>query len=347
MHLICPHCRNPIELVEAHPPAEVLCPSCGSSFRLETGATTGPASTNSPRTLGRFQVLDQVGLGAFGTVYKARDPQLDREVALKVPRAGNLASAADRDRFLREGRNLAQLRHPAIVPVHEVGEHDGVPFLVSDFVRGVTLADWLTARRPTPREAAELIATVADALQYAHERGVVHRDVRPSNIMLGENGTPHVMDFGLAKREAGEITMTLDGQVLGTPAYMSPEQARGGSQPRRRALAPLERSAARGAAGERARDGHGRDRLPAGAGRWKGRPPTFCWPSWGRSQTNSGIRTGSCAMPQARSAERYSFVRRSGQRIPAARRGPPPVGRTVVTRWLLPTTLLPETKPCA
>src|SRR5262249_49384883 len=151
---------------------------------------------NGPRTLGRFQVIDQVGLGAFGTVYRARDPQLDREVALKVPRAGNLAGDADRDRFLREGRNLAQLRHPAIVPVHEVGQHEGVPFLVSDFVHGVTLADWLTAKRPTPHEAAQLIATVADALQYAHERGVVHRDVKPSNIMLGEGDTPHVMDFG-------------------------------------------------------------------------------------------------------------------------------------------------------
>src|SRR5262249_36012188 len=128
---------------------------------------------------------------------------------------------------LREGRNLAQLRHPAIVPVHEVGQHEGVPFLVSDFVHGVTLADWLTAKRPTPHEAAQLIATVADALQYAHERGVVHRCVKPANIMLGEGDAPRGMDVGLAKREAGEITMTLDGQVLGTPAYMSPEQARG------------------------------------------------------------------------------------------------------------------------
>ena len=91
----------------------------------------------------------------------------------------------------------------------------------------MTLADLLTARRPPPREAAELVAAVADALHYAHEQGVVHRDVKPSNIMLDDEGRPHLMDFGLAKRDAGEITMTLDGQVLGTPAYMSPEQARG------------------------------------------------------------------------------------------------------------------------
>ena len=94
-------------------------------------------------------------------------------------------------------------------------------------MQGVTLADLLSARRPTFRESAELIAAVADALQYAHEHGVIHRDVKPSNIMIGEDGRPFVMDFGLAKREAGEITMTVEGQVLGTPAYMAPEQAHG------------------------------------------------------------------------------------------------------------------------
>jgi tRNA A-37 threonylcarbamoyl transferase component Bud32 len=150
-------------------------------------------------------------------------------VAVKVPRAGNLAEGQDLDRFLREARSVAQLRHPGIVPVHEVGQEDGLPFLVSDFVEGVTLADLLTARRPGFREAAELVAACADAVQYAHQCGVVHRDVKPSNIMLDGDGRPHLMDFGLAKREAGEITMTVDGQVLGTPAYMSPEQARGES----------------------------------------------------------------------------------------------------------------------
>jgi serine/threonine protein kinase len=102
-----------------------------------------------------------------------------------------------------------------------------VPYLVSDFVEGVTLADLLSARRPAPREAAELVAAVADALHYAHQQGVGHRDVKPSNILIGPGGRPYVMDFGLAKREAGETTMTAGGQVLGTPAYMAPEQARG------------------------------------------------------------------------------------------------------------------------
>ena len=186
------------------------------------------AAARRASKLGKFELLETVGQGAFGTVYKARDPELDRMVAIKVPRTGNLAGPQELDRFLREARSVAQLRHPSIVPVHDVGQMDGVPYLVSDFVEGVTLSDLLSARRPGFREAAELIAAVADALHYAHERGVVHRDVKPSNIMIeARTARPFVMDFGLAKREAGEITMTMEGQVLGTPAYMPPEQARG------------------------------------------------------------------------------------------------------------------------
>ncbi len=251
MHILCPQCRNPVELVKLPSHTEIVCPSCGSGFRME-GETTRPLQG---QTLGKFELLDTVGTGAFGTVYKARDPELDRVVAIKVPRAGHLAGPQDLDRFLREARSVALLRHPSIVPVHEVGHADNVPYLVSEFVQGVTLGDLLTDRRPTPREAAELIAAVADALQYAHDMGVVHRDVKPANIMLervegpgsrvqsveaGSRGAsplnpepwtlnPRLMDFGLAKRDVGESTMTIDGQVLGTPAYMSPEQARGES----------------------------------------------------------------------------------------------------------------------
>jgi tRNA A-37 threonylcarbamoyl transferase component Bud32 len=226
VHIRCPHCRNPIELIGL-PAGEVVCPSCGSTFRVERESTAPWGPRGGLRRLGRFELIETVGVGAFGTVYKARDPQLDRVVAIKVPRAGDVTTDEERDRFVREARSVAQLRHPAIVPVHEVGEHEEVPYLVSDFVRGLTLSDLVTGRRPTPREAARLVAEIADALQYAHDRGVVHRDVKPSNILLDDAGRPHVMDFGLAKRDAGEVTMTLDGQVLGTPAYMSPEQARG------------------------------------------------------------------------------------------------------------------------
>ena len=228
MPVACPHCQSSVEQADLDA-QEILCPACGSSFRLERDSTVDWASSRGPRTLGKFELIEAIGSGAFGTVYKARDPRLDRTVAIKVPRSGYLADRADLDRFLREARSVARLRHPAIVPVHDVGEHEGVPYLVSDFVQGLTLTDVLSARRSSPREAAELVAAVADALQYAHEQGVVHRDVKPSNILLDDAGRPHLMDFGLAKRDAGDVTMTADGQVLGTPAYMSPEQARGES----------------------------------------------------------------------------------------------------------------------
>jgi hypothetical protein len=226
MHIVCPHCHSPIELVKVTPREEIACSACGSTFRLEGGATTG-SENSAGWKVGRFDLIETIGHGGFGTVYKARDPELDRVVAIKVPRTGHLAGPQELDRFLREARSVAQLRHPSIVSVHEVGESGGVPYLVSDFVPGVTLADFISARQLGFRKAAELVAAVADALHFAHERGIVHRDVKPSNIMIGEDGTPCVMDFGLARRDTGEITMTVEGQVLGTPAYMPPEQARG------------------------------------------------------------------------------------------------------------------------
>jgi serine/threonine protein kinase len=218
----------------------MVCTSCGASFRLTAGTTTGWNPSEHQRTLGKFELLDLVGAGAFGSVYKARDTELGRTVAIKVPRAGNLGSSGDTDRFLREARSVAQLRHPAIVPVFDIGQDSGLPYLVSEFVHGITLADLLTSERLAARAAAELVAQIADALDYAHKQGVIHRDVKPSNIMLearekagaADSATsrgyvPRLMDFGLAKRDTGEVTMTVEGQVLGTPAYMSPEQARG------------------------------------------------------------------------------------------------------------------------
>jgi tetratricopeptide (TPR) repeat protein len=167
-----------------------------------------------------------VGVGGFGSVWKARDKELDRTVAIKVPRQGGM-TAEEQEKFFREARAAAQLRHPNIVSVHEVGRDGDSVYLVSDFVRGVTLGDWLTGQQLTSREAAELCGKIADALHHAHEQGIVHRDLKPANIMIDGNGQPHLMDFGLARRDVGEVTMTLDGQVLGTPAYMSPEQAQG------------------------------------------------------------------------------------------------------------------------
>jgi hypothetical protein len=178
--------------------------------------------------LGRFELIEELGVGSFGHVFKAHDTELDRIVAVKVRRGLAADDAEEKERFLREARSAAQLKHPGIVAVHEAGETDeGVCYLVTEYVQGRTLEERVRADPPGFEEAALLVAEVADALHDAHTHGVVHRDVKPSNVMLDESGRAHVMDFGLAKREVGEITVTSDGRVMGTPAYMSPELARG------------------------------------------------------------------------------------------------------------------------
>jgi len=233
--LRCPHCHNPIQLADGCSD-EVLCPACGTAFRV--GEARATVSAASMRSLGKFQLLERVGVGGFGAVWKARDTTLDRIVALKIPHSGLLTAAEELERFQREARAAAQLRHPGIVPVHEVLMLDGLPTIVSDFVTGVPLKDLMEARRLTPQESASLLAAAADAVHYAHTLGVVHRDLKPGNIIVpygpdvaGKRGAqlerPLLMDFGLALRSEAEATLTQEGHVLGTPAYMSPEQAAG------------------------------------------------------------------------------------------------------------------------
>jgi WD40 repeat protein len=188
---------------------------------------SGPSLQRS--RLGKWKLLEVVGSGSFGTVYKALDTELHRMVAVKVPHQGSLASREDVDRFLREARSAAQLQHAGIVAVHEAGQCDGTYYLVSEFIPGMTLRQRLAGERLSFPQAAELLARVAEALHCAHEHGVIHRDIKPSNILLDREGQPHLADFGLAKRQVGESTLTTVGQVLGTPAYMSPEQACGES----------------------------------------------------------------------------------------------------------------------
>ena len=234
----CPHCHNPIRLADGQAD-EVLCPACGHTFRLREARPT--ANDGPMRPLGKFQLLERVGTGGFGAVWKARDMILDRIVALKIPHSGLLTAAEELERFGREARAAAQLRHPGIVPVHEVVTLDGLPTIVSNFVAGVSLKDLLETRQLTGRESAALVASAAEAVHYAHTMGVIHRDLKPGNIQIpydpDPSGTPArlapqldrplVMDFGLALRTEAEATLTQEGQVLGTPAYMSPEQAGG------------------------------------------------------------------------------------------------------------------------
>jgi WD40 repeat protein/serine/threonine protein kinase len=253
VRLRCPRCHNPIQLSDDHPD-EVLCPCCGSSFRVrETRHTT---TTSPMRRLGKFQLLERVGIGAFGAVWRAKDTELDRTVALKIPHAGLLTLPDELERFHREARAAAQLRHPGIVTVHEVVMLDGLPTIVADFIEGVPLKDFLEARPLTFPKTAALLADVAEAVDYAHEQGTVHRDLKPGNILLQpvitaedaeerrgraatslslrssassavKHFTPKITDFGLALRAEAEITLTQEGQIVGTPAYMSPEQAAG------------------------------------------------------------------------------------------------------------------------
>lgn len=182
MHVRCPHCHNPIELVDETPLSDLTCPSCGSSFSLVGSGETVSYRTET-RTLGHFELIEQVGVGHFGSVWQARDTELDRTVAVKIPRKDQL-DPAETEQFLREARAAAQLRHPNIVTVHEVGREDDTIYIASDFIQGANLKEWLTGQRLTPREAAELCVKLADALHHAHEAGVVHRDLKPGNIMV-------------------------------------------------------------------------------------------------------------------------------------------------------------------
>jgi tetratricopeptide (TPR) repeat protein len=159
-------------------------------------------------------------------VWKARDLQLDRLVAVKIPHKGRL-NLTEIEKFLREARAAAQLHHPNIVSVHEVGLADEFVYIVSDFIEGLSLDNWLAEQRPSNRDSARLCAQVGEALHHAHQQGIIHRDLKPGNILMDHMGEPHITDFGLAKRETSDVTMTLEGQILGTPAYMSPEQAKG------------------------------------------------------------------------------------------------------------------------
>lgn len=226
MKIHCPHCHNAIEVIDDGSLSDIVCQSCGSHFSVVDDMEPTRSHSTDTQTVGHFTLVDELGVGAFGTVWKARDERLDRTVAVKIPRNQDL-TPEEQEMFFREARAAAQLRHDNIVNVHEIGRDGEKIFIVSDFVSGMTLADWLTGYQPTIEEAVKICHTISLALEHAHQHGVIHRDLKPSNIMLDSERRPYVMDFGLAKREAGEITMTVDGKILGTPAYMSPEQAEG------------------------------------------------------------------------------------------------------------------------
>ena len=202
----------------AEPPALAPPPAPGSFV---------PGVTPLPAAFDDYELLEEVGRGGMGVVYRARQESLDRIVAVKMLLRRDLATAADLARFRSEAEAAARLDHPGIVSVFEVGECGGNPFYSMRFIEGTTLAKRLAAGGVPTREAATILARVAEAVDAAHRGGVLHRDLKPSNILIDAAGAPHVSDFGLAKRIAADKDVTYTGAILGTPCYMSPEQAAG------------------------------------------------------------------------------------------------------------------------
>jgi serine/threonine protein kinase len=206
----------------------------GGMDKLSTGDATaardGKKATRAAELLGElgdYELLEEIGRGGQGVVFRARQKSLNRTVALKVISLGQWASKAHLKRFRLEAEAAARLEHPGIVPIHEVGERDGSCYFSMKFVEGGQL-DEVARREPMPiRRAVELIARVARTVHYAHEHGILHRDIKPGNILLDAKGEPHLTDFGLARLVESESSVTHTLEVLGTPSYMAPEQAVG------------------------------------------------------------------------------------------------------------------------
>jgi tetratricopeptide (TPR) repeat protein len=182
---------------------------------------------NNGHALPGYEIIGELGRGGMGVVFRAYQTALNRPVALKWIKSGRFATDAELRRFQNEAEAVAQLDHPNIVPIYEVGEHARRHFFSMKLIAGSSLDQRIAEFTPLPRSAAALVATIAEAIHHAHQRGILHRDLKPANILLDEDGQPHITDFGLAKRITGDDDLTLSGSPVGTPAYMSPEQASG------------------------------------------------------------------------------------------------------------------------
>ncbi len=235
----CPRCgaELPVDAPEG------LCPRCLLQQGMGEGSLNPSSRANDPtlvpraptpsglspgsklRYFGDYEILEEIARGGMGVVYRARQVSLDRVVALKMILAGQLASEADVERFYVEAKAAANLQHPNIVAIHEVGQHDGQHYFSMDFVAGNSLAE-LVRESPLPAaRAARYVKTIAEAIEFAHRQGTLHRDLKPSNILIDAFDQPRVTDFGLAKRIEADAQLTATGSLMGTPSYMSPEQA--------------------------------------------------------------------------------------------------------------------------
>lgn len=197
------------------------------NHRPEPLATHSSSPQPPLPVIGSYRIISEIGQGGMGKVYKAHHPGLDKLVAIKVMLPHSCNNERERNRFLGEARITAKLHHPNIVTVHDVGTADGQSYLIMDFIEGETLAQSMKRTRVSPKKALELLKTIAEAMEYAHQNGVIHRDLKPQNIILKKTGEPVVMDFGLAKDTHVGKGMTRTGDMLGTPKYMATEQVQG------------------------------------------------------------------------------------------------------------------------
>jgi eukaryotic-like serine/threonine-protein kinase len=234
---LCPHCQ--VALTADAP--DGLCPRCLMGMALELSSEPAESLTaegvvadatipESDRSFGDYELLGRVARGGMGVIYKARQICLNRVVAVKMMLPGLLVSEAEASRFQNEAEVIANLRHPNIVAVHEVGAHDGQRYFSMDYVEGQSLAAVVRDHPLPARTAARYVKVIAEAIHYAHQQGILHRDLKPSNVLLDKAGNPRITDFGLAKRLASDSRLTATGTVLGTPSYMPPEQADGKSR---------------------------------------------------------------------------------------------------------------------
>jgi len=243
--LTCPKCNA--KFGSEYASGAVECPKCGSSFRAEAQSDTmmvapRPAGDAPPRDesghppeFARYVIEEVIGRGGMGVVYRARDPELKRTVALKVLLAADHASGEEILRFFREAESTAKLQHPNIVPIHELGEHAGRHYYTMDLIEGSSLDELIDGKKLRLREGMAILEKVARGLEHAHANGVVHRDLKPANIIVGRDGEPRLTDFGLAKilgtdpAAGSSPRLTVSGVAMGTPHYMAPEQATGRS----------------------------------------------------------------------------------------------------------------------
>lgn len=235
--LTCAECHSPL------PPAaaEGCCPRCLLNLALDRTEADHSirASSNAAEPLlkfiGDYELLEQIGAGGMGVVFKARHRTLNRIDALKMIRSGLLASAVELRRFRTEAQAAARLQHRNVVAIHQVGEEAGHVFFSMEYIEGKSLAELIQSKPLPPKRAAAYVKTIAQAVQYAHERGVLHRDLKPANILIDASDQPRITDFGLARQVEFDSEVSRSGDALGTPAYMPPEQAAG----RRNQIGPL------------------------------------------------------------------------------------------------------------